>query len=175
MASRTTNDAVVDSSLYEWPSIFISLQRDLYNLENSPYVVREIPQQEETSEEIVQRFLQHVPGKFGDNDPDFHLEMEVEAFCSPIDFNILRQGEDNKVKRPLALLNDRNNEGHNTHTAGNRRENDGPLSAHALYTELKKPVRQPRIDVLYQLSRTERLISLQRYSNNHPNAQRRLL
>jgi hypothetical protein len=73
------------------------------------------------------------------HEPHFYQEM-VRQFCLEADMTILSDGGDDRVKRPLALLDDRNSDARPGERRGNYRQWKGALSAHRLYHELRKKV-----------------------------------
>lgn len=89
-----------------------------------------------TSQELLRTFL---ADQYDDTNPYLYQEDEIEGFCLPAKLSLLEDGNSEQVQKPMALLDDRTED---TQTAirGTCRTNKGPLSAHMLYNELKKPV-----------------------------------
>ncbi|KAK4446233.1 hypothetical protein QBC34DRAFT_150748 [Podospora aff. communis PSN243] len=71
------------------------------------------------------------------HEPHFYQEM-VRRFCLEADMTILSNGGDDRVTRPVALLDDRNRGTGADERRGNYRKWKGALSAHQLYHELRK-------------------------------------
>lgn len=120
----------------EWTSVFSTPQVDTYPRENKPFwaSLGDIPH---TSTGIIKAFVEDL---FDDSDPYLYQGVEIEGFCSPTDLAVLKRGNDERLRRPIALLDDRNDEGTRTVTRGTCRPRKGALTAHQLYLELRKAV-----------------------------------
>jgi hypothetical protein len=130
----------LDSSAYEWPSEFYTRQKSSYMSQNEPSITRLIVTgyMPETADDILKTFLKHLDD---DAEPHHYQPLAVEDFCSNVDFNVLKDGQDPRVSKPMALLDDRNSDGVEICKAGNWRSNYQPLCMHRLFLELRKKVR----------------------------------
>jgi hypothetical protein len=122
----------------EWASVFSNPQVDACAHENKPFWIR--PGQEvlpSTSTELLKTLMQDL---CDDSDPFLYQADVLEGFCLPADLSILKRGNDQRVGRPVALLDDRNDEGTRIAVRGTCRPRKGALTAHQLYVELSKAV-----------------------------------
>jgi hypothetical protein len=138
---------------FTWRPAFTHRQTTVYPLENQPLVERQFQYPPGTAPPIpagVQLIAtREVVDNFVDNrcedDVDRYLsrKLQIEGFLLPAQINILRGDPDESVSKPMALIDDRNNENvTRVHLNGRCRPSQGPLSAHGLFTELSRNVRQ---------------------------------
>jgi len=121
----------------EWVDHFSKEKTSTYYRENTPFWVR--PGQDPTTcRELLRAFLKDLRD---DTESYLYQAVEIEDFCLPVKLDLLINGESEHVQKPMALLDDRNEEGKRTATSGTCRPSKGPLSAHQLYLELARPVR----------------------------------
>ncbi|GAB1310598.1 hypothetical protein MFIFM68171_00808 [Madurella fahalii] len=118
----------------EWTSVFSTPQVATYAPENTPFWAR-LGHNPNTSTGIIKAFMKYL---CDDPDPYLYQAVEIEGFCSLADLAVLKSGDDERVRRPIALLDDRNDEGTRTVTRGTCRPRKGALTAHQLYVELSK-------------------------------------
>ena len=124
-----------------WDSDFTIRRDDLdYETENTPYVEwpalgPENPSDADADEGVVRTFMK-APDE---SDVCMPQADKVEEFCAGTSLQSLRteKWKGNKPLPQVALLDERSfKDG-----AGRSRTYRGPLTAHGLYQELKKPVR----------------------------------
>jgi len=134
----------------EWTSVFSTVHVETCGRENVPFWAKpgplpttapEIPLPT-TAAEIVTALMRDL---CEDSNAYLYQAVEVEGFCSPADLDVLKTGRDPRVTRPVALLDDRNEGGARDNPRGTVRPNKGALTAHQLYTELRKMVRSQTI------------------------------
>ena len=89
-----------------------------------------------TSTEIIKALMND---RHRELEPYLYLD-EIITFCLQADLAVLEQGTDTRVKRPLALLDDRNSNSRRDERRGDVRPWRGALTAHQLYRELSKKV-----------------------------------
>ncbi|KAK3692167.1 hypothetical protein B0T22DRAFT_435486 [Podospora appendiculata] len=109
---------------------------ETYAQENKPFW--DLPYQAPpTSTELIKAFMNDF---CDDSDPYLYQVVEVEGFCHEADLEILKKenGNDERVMRRVALLDDRNDEGTRDNARGTCRPDKGALSAHQLYCGLRR-------------------------------------
>ena len=125
---------------YEWHSRFYDQRPDGYMDENIPLCSHDGPLPESAAE-IIEIFLDVFRQ---DANLYMYQAVVIESFSmtgeDPIDFLVLKEGVDPRVKKPTALLDDRNEEGKSRDVKGTCRPKKGALSAHQLLQELSKRV-----------------------------------
>jgi len=137
---------------FTWRSAFTVRQTTVYPFENQPLVEREFQYPPGAAPPIpagVGLSTQEVIDNFVDNrckdDVVRYLsrKLQIEGFLSPAQINTLRGDQDESVSKPMALIDDRNNENvTRVHLNGRCRPFQGPLSAHGLFAELSRNVCQ---------------------------------
>jgi hypothetical protein len=135
-----------------WRPAFTHRQTAVYPSENKLLVQRQIqylpgnaPAIPTTSPLIS---TQEVVDSFVNNrctdDVDRYLsrKLQIGRFLEAADIDTLREDPEECVSKPMALIDDRNNESvTRVHLNGTCRPSPGPFSAHGLFTELSKDVR----------------------------------
>ncbi|KAM7188427.1 hypothetical protein V8F20_010543 [Naviculisporaceae sp. PSN 640] len=106
---------------------------NIYRSENKPFWDGS-GEHPTTSRELLRAFLDDLCDDIG---PSLYTEVEIKGFCLPSNLALLRTGGHIEVDKPVALLDDRNNQG--TDIRGKCRPSKGALSSHQLYLELNKP------------------------------------
>ncbi|KAK0611969.1 hypothetical protein B0T14DRAFT_339079 [Immersiella caudata] len=150
----------------EWVSVFSERHIETCGRENIPFWVKPGPLPT-TARDIVSAFTTDL---CEDSSAYLYQVVEVEGFCLPADLDILKAGCDPRVLRPLALLDDRNEDGARDNPRGTVRPRKGALSAHQLYNELRKMRYSSR-------PRTSGLVNsdYMPIETNEPDADRRLI
>ncbi|KAK4442077.1 hypothetical protein QBC34DRAFT_313888 [Podospora aff. communis PSN243] len=120
----------------EWGDVFSQRHVETCGRENIPFWVQPGPLPT-TAEDIVRAFTTDL---CEDSSAYLYQVVEVEGFCLPADLEVLKTGNDSRVSRLVALLDDRNEGGARDNPRGTVRPSKGALSAHQLYTELRKMV-----------------------------------
>jgi len=122
----------------EWSSVFSKVHVKTCGRENVPFWAKPASPLPTTAAEIVKAFMTDF---CEDSNAYLYQVVEVQGFCSPADLDVLKRGQDPRVTRPVALLDDRNEGGARDNPRGTVRPNKGALTAHQLYTGLCKMVR----------------------------------
>ncbi|KAM7216548.1 hypothetical protein V8F06_008076 [Rhypophila decipiens] len=104
-----------------------------YSRENIPFWKQDGDDSPITCPELLRAFLEDL---CDDTGQDLYTEVEIKGFCQCLpeesaDLNLLENGGSDEVRRPVALLDDRD-------IRGKCRPSQGALSAHQLYLELSK-------------------------------------
>lgn len=126
---------------YEWNPDFATPQTKSRPGQNMPFWAQgdhDIEAPCDTNE-ILSLFLGEV---FDDAGPVLYQAVPIREFCLPADISILGVGNDLRIQRHLALLDERNDDGLRRNPRGTVRRSihDGALTANDLYKALRKKV-----------------------------------
>jgi len=122
----------------DWDSTFSNRRTESYGILNIPFVCSRFPGYR-TAQDIIEYFMR---GSFGDPQSYLYQVNLVEGFCKSADLNVLWEGTAPAVTKPVALIDDRNDEGSrlDKDKKGTSRKDLGALSSIQLYRQLVKPV-----------------------------------
>jgi hypothetical protein len=136
---------------FTWRPAFTNRQTTVYPLENQPLVERQFQYLPEdappipagdhllSTQEVIDNFVDYRCTD--DLDRYLSRKLQVGRFLLPAQINSLRGEPEESVSKPMALLDDRNNENVTRLLLNGRcRPSNGPLSAHGLFTELSRNV-----------------------------------
>ena len=123
----------VNRLAYVWDLDFATQQHKAYPTQNVPVYANygNFPQ---NTADIVRNFMRD------DGESCLYQTATLQGFCLYADLNILKAGIDDRVLKPVALLDDRNEEGIRTNERGTTRPQKGSLNAHQLHEQLCKKV-----------------------------------
>ncbi|KAK2598423.1 hypothetical protein N8I77_011843 [Diaporthe amygdali] len=124
---------------YEWNPDFATPQTKSRGGQNVPFWAQGNPNigLPQDTDDILSRFLGEV---FDDAGPFLYQAVPIREFCLPADISILAAGNDTRLQRKMALLDERNDEGLRKDARGTCRRSlhDGALGASDLYESLRK-------------------------------------
>ena len=126
---------------YEWNPDFATPQTKSRGGQNVPFWAIEgqnidVPP---NADDILSQFLGEI---FDDAGPVLYQAVPIREFCLPVDMLELATGNDTHLQRPMALLDERNDDGLRQNAKGTcrRRMHNGALSTNGLYKALRKKV-----------------------------------
>lgn len=124
---------------YEWNPDFATPQTKSRGGQNVPFWARYNVDVLPDADDILSRFLGEI---LDDAGPVLYQAVPIRDFCLPADLSILATGNDIRVQKPMALLDERNDDGLRQDAKGTCRRSihDGALSASDLYKALRKEV-----------------------------------
>lgn len=138
MDSRGVDRGQVRTLSHEWASFFSQPQTEACHHENTPFWAKSDLASSITGKEIIEALMSDL---CDDSEPYLYQAVELRGFCLQANLEILKAGTDERVTKPVAILDDRNYEGiTRTNPGGTCRPWKGALSAHRLYRELCKMV-----------------------------------
>lgn len=133
---------------YEWNPDFSTPHTKSRWGQNIPFWARddqdiEMPQD---TNDILSQFLGEV---FDDAGPILYQAVPIRDFCLAAKISVLSAGTDRQIQQPMALLDERNDDGLRNDPKGTcrRRLHDGALSASSLFEQLRKQVYARRCDL----------------------------
>lgn len=136
----TRQDVTVAARLgYEWNPDFATPQTKSRGGQNVPFWAKDNVDAVPDAADILSRFLGEILDDAGSVP---YQAVPIREFCLPACLSILAAGIDTRVQRPMALLDERNDDGLRQDAKGTRRRSfhDGALSASDLYKALRKEV-----------------------------------
>lgn len=124
---------------YEWNPDFATPQTKSRGGQNVPFWARYNVDVPPDADDILSRFLGEI---LDDAGPVLYQAVPIRDFCLQADLSILAAGNEISVQRPMALLDERNDDGLRQDAKGTCRRSfhDGALSASDLYKALRKKV-----------------------------------
>ncbi|KAJ4195681.1 hypothetical protein NW755_001844 [Fusarium falciforme] len=145
MTTSTQSSSLVtlDSSAYEWDEDFTSGRSHAYDSQNKSHVVaisepasNPVPT---TVDELIDCFLAELGDRDVPHGPSTYQVLDLRALCAGCNMKTVEDGLEDKVKKPVALLDDRSRFANNQPAAaGYKRSNSGMLNASQLLVELRK-------------------------------------